>query len=206
MFKWIGWAIRTVLTAVLLSFLCIWTTGYIVNSYMETLLKQLELPLQTQPFALSGIWGKLWGAAPPVPSKQAESTASASPSETKEAVSSPAPSASESESTPDSLEQQADEPSPAPSEDPAVVPVFGNQSGSSGLSEQQKLSLQTVMSKLNAEQLSELSALLEDGLTSEELAQAGDLLKPSLSAEEYKQMMDMLKTHAEAAKVPPHQP
>jgi hypothetical protein len=62
MFKWISWALRIGATAVLLSFLSIWTTGYIVNSYMESVIKQLDLPLDTKPFALSGIWGKLWGA------------------------------------------------------------------------------------------------------------------------------------------------
>lgn len=64
MWKWLTWAARIAATALLLSFLSIWTTGYIVNSYMETLLKQLNLPLETQPFALSGVWGKLWGASP----------------------------------------------------------------------------------------------------------------------------------------------
>ncbi len=64
MWRWLAWAARIAATALLLSFLSIWTTGYIVNSYMETLLKQLNLPLQTQPFALSGVWGKLWGASP----------------------------------------------------------------------------------------------------------------------------------------------
>lgn len=62
MFKWISWVARMGATALLLSFLCIWTTGYIVNSYMETVIKQLDLPIQTQPFALSGLWGTLWGA------------------------------------------------------------------------------------------------------------------------------------------------
>ncbi|MBW5448759.1 hypothetical protein GE107_22210 [Cohnella sp. CFH 77786] len=80
---WLNWAARTLSTALLLSFLSIWTTGYIVNSYMESLLKQLDLPLQTQPFALSGVWGKLWGANPPAkpeennaapPSPSSEST------------------------------------------------------------------------------------------------------------------------------------
>jgi len=63
MWRWLTWAARVAATALLLSFLSIWTTGYIVNSYMETLLKQLNLPLETQPFALSGVWGKLWGAS-----------------------------------------------------------------------------------------------------------------------------------------------
>lgn len=71
MWRWLTWAARIAATALLLSFLSIWTTGYIVNSYMETLLKQLNLPLQTQPFALSGLWGKLWGADP-APGEQAE--------------------------------------------------------------------------------------------------------------------------------------
>lgn len=61
MFSWVGRAIAVGLIA---SFLSIWTTGYIVNSYVETLLKQYNLPLEVQPFALSGVWGKLWGADP----------------------------------------------------------------------------------------------------------------------------------------------
>ncbi|AJY74864.1 hypothetical protein [Paenibacillus beijingensis] len=56
------WLAKTVAAALIVSFLSIWTTGYIVNSYVETVLKQFNIPLQTQPFALSGVWGKLWGA------------------------------------------------------------------------------------------------------------------------------------------------
>ncbi|SFJ90345.1 hypothetical protein SAMN02799624_06510 [Paenibacillus sp. UNC496MF] len=50
--------------ALLISFLSIWTTGYVVNSYVETLLKQFHIPLEQQPFALSGLWGEMWGADP----------------------------------------------------------------------------------------------------------------------------------------------
>lgn len=63
MWKWFAWIGRTVASALLLSFLCIWTTGYIVNSYMESVVKQFDLPLETKPFALSGLWGALWGAS-----------------------------------------------------------------------------------------------------------------------------------------------
>ncbi|MWC29117.1 hypothetical protein [Paenibacillus sp. MMS18-CY102] len=62
MFSWVGRAIAVGLIA---SFLSIWTTGYIVNSYVESLLKQYKLPLEVEPFALSGVWGKLWGADTP---------------------------------------------------------------------------------------------------------------------------------------------
>mgnify|MGYP001222861436 FL=1 len=62
MWKMFGWVGRAVAVGLIASFLSIWTTGYIVNSYVETLLKQYNMPLDVQPFALSGVWGKLWGA------------------------------------------------------------------------------------------------------------------------------------------------
>ncbi|QHW32222.1 hypothetical protein GZH47_16375 [Paenibacillus rhizovicinus] len=55
---------KLVAAALLISFLSIWTTGYVVNSYVETLLKQFHIPLEEQPFALSGLWGEMWGADP----------------------------------------------------------------------------------------------------------------------------------------------
>ncbi|MFF2483549.1 hypothetical protein [Paenibacillus sp. NPDC058071] len=62
MWKMTGWLAKTVAAGLIISFLSIWTTGYIVNSYVETLLKQYNLPIEVQPMALSGVWGKLWGA------------------------------------------------------------------------------------------------------------------------------------------------
>ncbi|MFC4778319.1 hypothetical protein ACFO9Q_16095 [Paenibacillus sp. GCM10023252] len=62
MWKMAGWLAKIVAAGLMISFLSIWTTGYIVNSYVETLLKQFNVPLETKPFALSGVWGNLWGA------------------------------------------------------------------------------------------------------------------------------------------------
>ncbi|MBB3110891.1 hypothetical protein FHS18_002958 [Paenibacillus phyllosphaerae] len=62
--KMASWLGKTVAAGLIISFLSIWTTGYIVNSYVETLLKQFNLPLEVQPVALSGVWGGLWGADP----------------------------------------------------------------------------------------------------------------------------------------------
>ncbi|WP_155986046.1 hypothetical protein [Paenibacillus gorillae] len=70
MWKMTGWLAKTVAAGLIISFLSIWTTGYIVNSYVETLLKQYNLPLEVQPMALSGVWGKLWGAGPAAPAGQ----------------------------------------------------------------------------------------------------------------------------------------
>lgn len=61
MWRMFGWLGKTIGAALLVSFLAIWTTGYIVNSYLETLLREYNLPLETRPFALSGLWGTLWG-------------------------------------------------------------------------------------------------------------------------------------------------
>ncbi|AZN38847.1 hypothetical protein [Paenibacillus albus] len=81
-----GWLAKTIAAALLISFLSIWTTGYIVNSYVETLLKQFHIPLEEQPFALSSVWGELWGADPAVKSK--DSTTADSGSDKKQATSS----------------------------------------------------------------------------------------------------------------------
>jgi hypothetical protein len=62
MWKWTEWLLKTLAAGVIISFLSVWTTGYIVNSYVETLLKQYNIPLETKPFALNGVWGGLWGA------------------------------------------------------------------------------------------------------------------------------------------------
>jgi hypothetical protein len=210
MFKWVSWAARILVTAVLLSFLSIWTTGYIVNSYMETLLKQMDLPLQTQPFALSGIWGKMWGASPaPKPKSDTQAktneASNATTSGSKETTVQPSPSSSVASPDPGMAGEQASPGSPTPSEDKAV-PVFGTGAGTSQMTEQQRTALDAVMSKLNADQLAQLSALLKNGLTKEELTQLGVLIKPSLSETEYNQMMDLLQTRTEASAAPSSTP
>ncbi|CAH1201340.1 hypothetical protein PAECIP111893_01580 [Paenibacillus plantiphilus] len=81
MWKMTGWLAKTVAAGLIISFLSIWTTGYIVNSYVETLLKQFNIPLDQKPFALSSVWGGLWGADPLLKSDQ--DTAERNGSDTK---------------------------------------------------------------------------------------------------------------------------
>ncbi|WP_156182347.1 hypothetical protein [Paenibacillus algorifonticola] len=64
MWKMTGWLAKTVAAGIIISFLSIWTTGYIVSSYVDTILKQYNLPLEVKPMALTGLWGKMWGADP----------------------------------------------------------------------------------------------------------------------------------------------
>jgi hypothetical protein len=220
MFKWVSWVIKMGATAMLLSFLCIWTTGYIVNSYMETVIKQLDLPIDTQPFALSGVWGKLWGAE-----KSPQADASASKPPTDKAAentdrSTTEPTSSNSILTPadkntdngipgatsdkDTAVKPADEASPNPdSGDVDSIPVFNGQAGAGQLTDTQRQALYAmVVSKLDQDQLRQLSQSLQGGLTAEELVQVQNMLKTSLTDQEYSQMMEMLqgskKTDSEA--------
>ncbi|MFC4100736.1 hypothetical protein [Paenibacillus xanthanilyticus] len=66
--KMVSWLGKTVAAGLIISFLSIWTTGYVVNSYVETLLKQFNIPLEMKPIAMDGVWGALWGADPEVKS------------------------------------------------------------------------------------------------------------------------------------------
>lgn len=66
--KMVSWLGKTVAAGLIVSFLSIWTTGYVVNSYVETLLKQFNIPLEVKPVAMDGVWGALWGADPAVKS------------------------------------------------------------------------------------------------------------------------------------------
>ncbi|GBF72387.1 hypothetical protein PA598K_00636 [Paenibacillus sp. 598K] len=70
MWKIAEWVGKTVAAALIVSVLSIWTAGFIVTSYLDSILKQYELPLEVQPMAMSGIWGKLWGAEPRTTGKQ----------------------------------------------------------------------------------------------------------------------------------------
>ncbi|MFC5469388.1 hypothetical protein ACFPPD_11710 [Cohnella suwonensis] len=214
MFKWVSWVIRMGATALLLSFLCIWTTGYIVNSYMETIVKQLNLPVEIKPIALSGIWGTLWGAGGS-PSKTAEidkddkdgkdektdeasSTPSSSPKPSSEA--SPSPSSHPSESvggedgdddTPAS-DQPSDEPSnPADaSADPDAVPGEDGTvpvMGSAGESA-------GTGTQLTDEQRQSLYALVVSKLNPSQLQQLSDALKGGQTPEQMKAVQEMLKS------------
>ncbi|MCD9024825.1 hypothetical protein [Cohnella silvisoli] len=219
MFKWVSWVIKMGATALLLSFLCIWTTGYIVNSYMETIIKQLDLPIETQPFALTGVWGKLWGAEK-IP--QAAASASKPPTDTGNSsensgnpdnpVTDPASSNPVQtpidksadhgipEATPDKDTEvkPGEEASPSPSPDGKgnvdSAPVFNSQTEAGQLTDSERQALYSmVVSKLNQAQLKQLSDSLKGGLTAEELVQVQNMLKSSLTDQEYSQMMAMLQ-------------
>jgi len=56
------WIARIVVTVLLACLLSIWTTSYVVTSYVQALLEEYEIPLEVKPVALANVWGMIWGA------------------------------------------------------------------------------------------------------------------------------------------------
>ncbi|WP_156922556.1 hypothetical protein [Cohnella thermotolerans] len=118
MWKWIEWGAKLLASALLLSFLCVWTTGYIVNSYIQTVLKEMDIPLDVQPFALSGVWGTLWGADKPEAAEASPSPAPGNQAASgNQAPSEPPADAGAPEAGGASSAQPSPSPSPSPSAD-----------------------------------------------------------------------------------------
>lgn len=56
------WIARIIVTVLLACILSIWTTSFVVTSYVQALLEEYEIPLEVKPVALANVWGMLWGA------------------------------------------------------------------------------------------------------------------------------------------------
>ncbi|MFC5529566.1 hypothetical protein [Cohnella yongneupensis] len=219
MFKWVSWALRILATALLLSFLCIWTTGYIVNSYMESVIKQLDLPIDTQPFALSGVWGTLWGVdkSPHQAASEDEQSSTTNgdsnhadeagqqPDTTPGATNAADDPASASPSETTAVTDGQESPSPTASEEAGVdgvapgdaVPVMNGQTDQADqhtLTDAERQALYaTVVGKLDPSQLQLLSDALEGSLTTDKLNQLKAMLETALTDSEYAQMMEVLQ-------------
>jgi hypothetical protein len=198
----------------LLSFLSVWTTGYIVNSYVETVLKQLGLPLQVQPPGLTGFWGKLWGVDAPqgadsekkskgfgetIPDRDAAGHSAADyalpenpgagnpePRDFQE------PYWTEANSPAGGSEMRESAGADGNSAVPENVPVFGAGENLLEISEDDREILRSIMMQLNEEQLLQLTRLLADGWNESEWEAAAKLLKGALNSEDYNILMEIL--------------
>ncbi|WEK54218.1 MAG: hypothetical protein P0Y55_16920 [Candidatus Cohnella colombiensis] len=211
MYKWMSWIIRMVVTALVISFLSIWTTGYIVNSYVETVIKQLDLPIDTQPFALSGVWGTLWGVDKhPAKVKEVQSDVLTDPvvresekAETGKAntqtTEDPVDSGTRGEVKQPSVETTAGEEVIAPLDEPPAnvqsneidtFPVFNE----SLLTDEQRQKIySTIVSKLSQDQLMQLSNALSGGMSAEELSKLQTMLQTVLTETEYSELIEMIQ-------------
>lgn len=223
MLKKIGWLAKLVAAGLILSFLSIWTTGYIVTSYVETILKQFNLPLEVPPVAMSGVWGKLWGADPLVKTDTAgkEDTGSSS----GEAPETPAGENGQNEppESIDAFSQVTDPPltdigigGGTQASGGAVQEGGEVQEGAAAGADNTETAMTTedltevkeqmsdkdkdelfglLMTKLPQESWQTISQYVENGLTEQELTAIQQIMAQHLDKTEYGQMMDILKKY-----------
>ena len=222
MFKKIGWLAKLVAAGLILSFLSIWTTGYIVTSYVETLLKQFNLPLEVPPMAMSGVWGKLWGADPLVTTDTVGKEETGVTSEEAPETHSGESSQGEPPVSVDAFSQVTDPPL-------TDIGIGGGTQASGGAAQQggevqegtagadkTETSMTTedltevkeqmsdkdkdalfglLMTKLPQESWQTISQYVENGLTEQELTAIQQIMAQHLDKTEYGQMMDILKKY-----------
>lgn len=222
MLKGMAWLAKVVAGGLIMSFLCIWTTGYIVTNYVESILKQYELPLDVPPMAVSGVWGKMWGSQPLLADKgEDKSEGTNEQSENNDnSVTLGSEEGKNGEQTngetdKDSLESR--EVIGGIDQDPAVKAgsdnnhspeVPGSEGAELALTPDEMLDVKQEMNqedkdhifsllmlKLPQEALQNISFLMEDGLTESELIQIQQLLAQHLDTEEYDSMMEILKKY-----------
>lgn len=221
MMKKIGWLGKLVAAGLILSFLSIWTTGYIVTSYVDTLLKQFNLPLEVPPMAMSGVWGKLWGSDPPLATDLIEGSGSG---QDKPETS---PDTTASSGNGEQGEPPASEDAFGEIENPPLTDIGiggGTEAGGtpsqpdaeSGEIDGTETAVTTddltevkeqmtdadketlfglLMSKLPQESMQLISGYVEDGLTEQELTSVQQIMAQHLDKAEYEQMMNILKKY-----------
>lgn len=215
MWKMTGWLAKIVAAALIISFLSIWTTGYIVNSYVETLLKQFNLPLEVQPMALSGVWGNLWGADPVKVQNVEEPNGATDEEKAPVAVDafgdqSEAPltdigigsgTKADGGSAAEAGEggmQSGESTGEAPSIDGTETAITTDDMNEvkEQMSDADKDELfGLLMSKLPQEAWQTISSFMENGLTDEELTEVQQIMAQHLDKEQYEQMMGILKKY-----------
>ncbi|OMF25807.1 hypothetical protein BK133_21025 [Paenibacillus sp. FSL H8-0548] len=222
MMRKMEWLAKLVAAGLILSFLSIWTTGYIVTSYVETLLKQFNLPLEVPPMAMSGVWGKLWGADPLVTTDLVEKEQTVPVIADELDTSSEDQNDTETPAAVDAFGQENDPPltdigigggtqaggSAAPETGEVQEGIAGTDDPETAMTTEaltevkEQMSTQDkedlfglLMSKLPQESWQTISQYIEDGLTEQELTAIQQIMAQHLDKTEYNQMMDILKKY-----------
>jgi len=204
--KSLAWVGKIVAAGLILSFLSIWTTGYIVTSYVESVLKQFELPVEVPPMAMSGVWGKLWGSDPLLasdvePEQEPGSANNGQEPDTKEVFGGieEGPGAGSDENgepssgVPEGTGQTDEENGTGAG---AEVSTDDIESAKDDMSEEDKsLLFELLMTKLPPESWLQISEYMEGGLTDQELTSIQQIMAQHLDKPEYEQMMEILKKY-----------
>lgn len=216
------WIARIVATVVLAALLSVWTTGYVVTSYVQALLKEYEIPMEVEPVALSDVWGMLWGSKPKesttdiadnMPNHDQQQVDNTHNDKQQEQVLDNTNNREE-QAEDDSLEEPADDTTgEQEAEDEweqdavdVLAPVeTGNQSAITPediyeskeqlAAEDKERMFELLMLKLPSDSWQMFSTYIEDGLTDQELIDIQQVMAQHLSKDEYEELMEILKKY-----------
>lgn len=219
------WIARIAATVALAALLSVWTTGYVVTSYVQALLKQYEIPLEVEPVALADVWGMLWGTqAEEVESaaiadqmlsveKQPEAVGPDYNDQQEEEVldsSNDIEEQANEEQTDESLDPVAEQQEAedqwqqdavdvlAPVEtgsEPTITPEDIDASKEQLTAEDKERMFEILMLKLPSDSWQMFSTYIEDGLTDQELIDIQQVMAQHLSKEEYEELIEILKKY-----------
>ncbi|URN95903.1 MAG: hypothetical protein NAG76_06560 [Candidatus Pristimantibacillus lignocellulolyticus] len=188
---WVGKAISVVLIVCMLS---IWTTGYIITSYVESILKQYEIPIEIPPMAMSGVWGVLWGSEVDTLSKDKEVVVD-TPQPTEQPDTNKEQIPSDLNTEPDDEAQEVLAPIEVDDTEVAMTPEEIAAAKDTVSVEDKDRMLELLMTKLPADSWQTFSTYLEDGLTDQELIDIQQIMAQHLNDAEYEELMIILKKY-----------
>ncbi|MCR8658513.1 hypothetical protein [Paenibacillus endoradicis] len=188
---WAGKAIAMVLIVCMLS---IWTTGYIITSYVESILKQYEIPIEIPPMAMSGVWGVLWGSEVDTLSKDKEVVVD-TPSTTEQPETDEGQIPSDLNTEPEDDAQEVLAPIEVDDTEVAMTPEEVKAAKDTVSVKDKDRMLELLMTKLPADSWQTFSTYLEDGLTDQELLDIQQIMAQHLDDAEYEELMIILKKY-----------
>jgi hypothetical protein len=208
--KLFGWLSKLLISTVLISTLSVLTTWYVVNLYVEEVIRQYQLPGLSKKVQLSDIAARLSDELNIKKSKDDHAPSSATLKgldaiqDPSTSPASPAPSQMPKGNPVNPAEATSD----AAKADSITVWGQVNKTGTQKdivmskeefakkkdlLTSEDKMNIfSLVVSKLSQEEIQRLSTLLEKGITAEELKEVDLILQNKLKKEEYQQLLKIL--------------
>lgn len=196
--KWIGWMLRLMVTIVMVSVLTIMTTGYVVHSYIQSILSSYNISLGEQAPTFSGMVKGMLGYTVGE-GKDSNQVSASTPN-------------SNSEQSHKNEQEQIETEAPDVPED--ALPVMGEMSSKAvgqqdqqvivtpddlvakknELTDKDKEEVFTIlMSKLPQAEMQKLTEVMEGGLTEAEMIEIEQILSKYLDKSEYTKMVNLLK-------------
>lgn len=195
--KWFGWILKLCVTIVAVSLLTVATTGYIVNSYIQSLLRSYNLPITAEAPGFGGIMKGMLGLDGSSGSVGTTTETNGTPASGKD----PGTEGKDANTTGENAPEDA-------------LPVMGGMSAGEALGEDQQVVVTPddlvarkkelpdqqkeeifaiLMKKLPQEEMQMLTVALEGGLTETEMINIEQVLSKHLDKTEYAKVMELLK-------------